>query len=206
MRMEKDKKQVGKIIKKETKLLVYVVLCMVVIVLGSSYALFFSVAQNSKNQVVKAGTLKFTYVDGTKITGNEECFKAKTASDVLTSSTCAYDFNIHNDGTLPAVYKISLKVDSDNTMDTSKLKVILKKQSGSAFNALGGFPKAIGKLSAGASVDLYSDTITKGATVVYRVQIFADSDLVDDNDDGDKKISLSIEGTGEVSTTSLNPA
>ena len=60
------------IFKRETKLAAYFIICLTLVVLSVSYALFFSVTNNSNNQVVEAGDLVFTYKNGTSISVTDE--------------------------------------------------------------------------------------------------------------------------------------
>ena len=126
----KDKK-VGSVLKTESKVIAYVVICLVIIVLGISYALFFEVKGNEKNQIVKAGTLEFTYANGSQITNatNSDCFIPMSNEEALTHSECEYKISITNTGTLPGNYSINLNSESvENPLALSKLKIILKKE------------------------------------------------------------------------------
>ena len=55
----KDNLSFKNIFKRETKLATYIVICMTIVVLSLSYAMFFKIDGNSKNQVVEAGDLVF---------------------------------------------------------------------------------------------------------------------------------------------------
>ena len=72
MKMNKKESSLSfqNIFQHETKLAVYIISCMVVLVLGVSYALFLKVDSNSANQVVTAGDLSFTYKDGSTISSS----------------------------------------------------------------------------------------------------------------------------------------
>ena len=91
------------IFKKETKLASYIIICLTLVVIGISYALFFKVGSNSENQEVVAGTFTFTYEQGTEITntGNTSCFLPMNADEAgLVSSDCDYVFSVKNTGSL----------------------------------------------------------------------------------------------------------
>ena len=77
----------------QTKLAAYIIVCMTILVLGLSYALFLRVDSNSANQVVTAGDLSFTYKDGSTISssGHESCFLPMSDDEaVLYNSNCSY--------------------------------------------------------------------------------------------------------------------
>ncbi len=74
-------------------------------------ALFFQVKKNEKNQLVKAGTLEFSYENGSQITieDNEDCFIPTNYGDAIKHSECEYSVGITNSGTLPGVYSLTKK-------------------------------------------------------------------------------------------------
>lgn len=200
--MKNEKKNAKSILKRETKLIAYVVACLVVIVIGSSYALFFQVSKNTKNQVVTAGTLQFTYKEGTTITsaGNSACFEPIAEAGAAGVTGCDYELSVQNTGTLASNYQLQLAPNASNAIEESKLKVILKKKEGDSFVTQAGYPKLISSLT---NKNLVTDTIAPNTTIVYSVRIFVDEDLVAEEDDG-KAISFSINGIGEVSGSSIN--
>ena len=53
-----DSKNVKSVLKTQTKVIAYVIICLVIIVIGISFSLYSEVEHNSQNQVVKAGTLE----------------------------------------------------------------------------------------------------------------------------------------------------
>ncbi len=193
----KDKK-VGSVIKTEAKVIAYVVICLVIIVLGISYALFFEVKGNEKNQIVKAGTLEFTYASGSQITNatNSDCFIPMSNEEALSHSECEYKVSITNTGTLPGNYNINLNSESvENPIALSKLKVILKKEG----EVVSDYPKE------GTTTSLVTnEKIEAGSVINYSVQVYVDEELVDANDD-EKNISLKINGDAVVNSEEVNP-
>ena len=194
----KDKK-VGNVIKTEAKVIAYVVICLVIIVLGISYALFFEVKGNEKNQIVKAGTLEFTYETGSQITNeaNSDCFIPMSNEEALSHSECEYKVSITNTGTLPGNYNINLNSESvENPIELSKLKIILKKEG----EVVSDYPKE------GTTTSLVeNEKIEAGSVINYSVQVYVDESLVDANDD-EKNISLKINGDAVVNSEEINPA
>ena len=99
------------IFKRETKIIVYVVICLTLVVLGTSYALFLQVNNNSNNQVVQAGSLTVTYTDGTTVSATSEdddknCLNPVSNADGADSKGCKYEFSAQNSGTLPMSYDL----------------------------------------------------------------------------------------------------
>ena len=131
------------IFKRETKLATYIIVCLTIVVLSLSYAMFFKVDGNSKNQVVKAGDLEFTYENSSNEitnTTSSECFMPMTSDETsLYLGTCDYKLSVHNTGSLKGAYTIKLKANEGNTIDAEYLKVILRKQEGDTLQVVSGF-------------------------------------------------------------------
>lgn len=108
------------IFKRETKIIVYVVICLTLVVLGTSYALFLQVNNNSNNQVVQAGSLTITYTDGQTINATDEdddknCLNPVSNTDGAGSKGCQYKFSAQNSGTLPMTYDLLIYKDATAT-------------------------------------------------------------------------------------------
>ena len=200
MVMDMKNKKVGSVLKTESKVIAYVVICLVIIVLGISYALFFEVKGNEKNQIVKAGTLEFTYANGSQITNetNSDCFIPMSNEEALKHSECEYKISITNAGTLPGNYNINLTSETvDKPLELSKLKVILKKEG----QVVADYPKD------GTTTSLVTnEKIDAGSVINYSVQIYVDADneLLNADDD-EKNISLKINGDAVVNSEEVNP-
>ena len=195
----KDNK-IGTVLKTESKVIAYVVICLVIIVLGISYALFFEVKGNEKNQIVKAGTLEFTYENGSLITNdtNSDCFIPMSEEEALKHSECEYKISITNAGTLPGNYNINLNSESgDKPLELNKLKVILKKEG----QVVGGYPKEETTTSL-----VTNEKIEAGSVINYTVQVYVDADneLLNAEDD-EKNISIKINGDAVVNNEEVNP-
>ncbi len=193
----KDKK-VGSVLKTETKVIAIVVICLVITVMGISYALFFEVKGNEKNQIVKAGTLEFTYANGSQITNvtNSDCFIPMSNEEALTHSECEYKISITNTGTLPGNYNINLNSESiENPLALNKLKVILKKEG----QVVSNYPKE------GTTTSLVeNEKIEAGKVINYSVQVYVDKELITSDDD-EKNISIKINGDAIVNGEDINP-
>ena len=185
------------IFKRETKLASYIIVCMTIVVISLSYAMFFKVEGNSNNQEVIAGDFKFTYSNGTTITNanNATCFLPYSEDEAtLVSQECSYTLNVQNTSVLKANYTLSLEAQADNTLDASKLKVILKKQEGTTLTTVTGYPKTVSDLTNNV---LVTESLEPNQTVVYSVQLyFDDTNFVDS--DTSKTINYKIVGSGLV--------
>ena len=193
----KDKK-VGAVLKTESKVIAYVVICLVIIVLGISYALFFEVKGNEKNQIVKAGTLEFTYTNGSQITNatNSDCFIPMSNEEALRHSECEYKISIRNAGTLPGNYSINLNSETvEKPLALNKLKIILKKEG----QVVSDYPKE------GTTTSLVAnEKIEAGSVINYSIQVYVDNSLTEAIDD-EKNISLKINGDAVVNSEEINP-
>ena len=91
------KNNIGSIIKTQGKVVSLVIIAVVLILMGTSYALFTGIKTNEGNQVVTAGDLKFTYSQGTTIdsTKNKDCFTPMTKDEATkVSTTCSYQLQV----------------------------------------------------------------------------------------------------------------
>ncbi len=185
------------IFKRETKLASYIIVCMTIVVISLSYAMFFKVEGNSNNQEVVAGEFKFTYSNGTTITNanNAKCFLPYTADEAsLVVTECSYQLNVQNTSALKANYTLSLVAQAGNALEATKLKVILKKQNGTAMDVVSGYPKKVSELTNNV---LVTESLEPKETVVYSVQLYFDDTSFIDGD-ASKAINYKIVGSGLV--------
>ena len=170
------------IFKRETKLASYIIVCMTIVVISLSYAMFFKVEGNSNNQEVVAGEFKFTYSNGTTITNanNAKCFLPYTADEAsLVVTECSQQLNVQNTSALKANYTLSLVAQAGNALEATKLKVILKKQNGTAMDVVSGYPKKVSELTNNV---LVTESLEPNETVVYSVQLYFDDTSFIDGD------------------------
>ncbi|MBQ4583299.1 MAG: hypothetical protein IJA94_00120 [Bacilli bacterium] len=95
------------IIKRQSFVIAMCVICLAVILTGTSYALFFQINTNTDNQVVEAGTLSVTYGKQSQMI-TETDLVPMTDSSALQSSSVSSTIYIQNDGTLPATYELKI--------------------------------------------------------------------------------------------------
>jgi len=182
------------IFQREMKLASYMIICVTIVVISISYALFFQVNENSKNQEVVAGDLVFTYQNGNLITSEKEiCFKPMTEEEALLyASDCGYAFSVKNTGTLKANYTLRLKENEQNEVTASKVKVILKKQQGDTLVPV--LSQTLDHLTNGV---LVTEEMESHQNIMYMVQVYLDESVYEESDVG-KKLSYQIEGSGVV--------
>ena len=189
------------IFKRETKLATYIVICLTIVVLSLSYAMFFKVDGNSKNQVVEAGDLIFTYENSSQtITqeGKESCFMPMSAEETqLYLGTCDYKLSVQNTGSLKGAYTLKLVANAENTIEANKLKVVLRKQEGETFQIVSGYEngKTVSELSNGVLIE--DEEMERNSTVVFSVSLIIDESVATEGDTS-KVLSYKIEGTGLV--------
>lgn len=116
-----DNMNYKKVFKRETKVIAIVVICMAIVVISGSYALFFRVKHNENNQVVQAGGLVITYKDGNTIMVDENdddnCLVPQSDTKGVEKG-CLFRFSITNDteegSTLPMKYNLLLYNDQES--------------------------------------------------------------------------------------------
>lgn len=98
------------IIKKQSFVIAVCVICLGIVLTGTSYALFFQVNTNTENQVVETGTLSVVYGKQSQMI-TETDLMPMTDEEALQSSTISSTIFIENDGTLPATYVLKIGED-----------------------------------------------------------------------------------------------
>ena len=122
--------------KRETRVIAYVVICLALVVIGTSYALFLQVDNNSNNQVVNAGSLTITYSGGNTVNVDENaennCLAPQNDASGAGEGGCKFRLSIKNDGTLPMEYNLLIYNDTApngiTLVDYANIKHSLNKQ------------------------------------------------------------------------------
>lgn len=211
------------IFKRETKVFAYIVICLTLVVIGVSYAMFLQVNKNTENQVVETGTLVITYKNGNGQTINQdgsnntvitssECLEPMGDDDATVLTNCAYKLNILNTGSLPATYKIVMynnKADlpaGGTFVDHSLIRLGLKRGT-TTLDTVGTYnlnelPHTTETASVTAQNDiryvLAEGTLEAGADITYSVQAWLNEDKATSAVSG-QYVYLKIEVTGVVS-------
>ena len=183
-----------KIFKRETKVIAYVVICMTILVIGTSYALFLQVDNNTNNQVVEAGTLTVTYSGGNTITVDDtdesNCLIPQSDADGSGSGGCSFNLSITNTGTLPMEYNLliydnkSAAPSGATLVDHSLIRHSLKKQYTKA-----GTNETLTSSASLSELEIYESTnkktlenaiIDAGETITFALNIWIDEDASTD--------------------------
>ena len=177
-----------KIFKRETKVIAYVVICLTLVVIGTSYALFLQVNNNSNNQVVTAGSLTITYSGGNTVTvddtADSNCLLPQSDSDGGGSTGCKFNLSVTNTGTLPMQYNLLIYNNESDApsgasfVDHAYVRHSLKKQftvanksetvtSASSIGSLGNYNSTNKKILETAVIDA-------GETITFALNIWID--------------------------------
>lgn len=176
------------IFKRETKVIAYVVICLTLVVIGTSYALFLQVNNNSNNQVVTAGSLTITYSGGNTVTvddtSDSNCLLPQSDSEGIGTSGCVFNLSVTNTGTLPMQYNLLIYNNESDApsgatfVDHTYIRHSLKKQftvankSETVTSAA-----ALGELSTYNSTNkkiLETAVIEAGETITFALNIWID--------------------------------
>ena len=115
--------------KKRKKYIILVIVTIaisIIALVGASYALLTMTIEGDKKITLTAGILKVDFDEGDNINLNE--IAPMTDSQGL--NTTPYTFTITNTGNINAYYHVSLEEDSNNTLDSSYLKMRLVGDNG----------------------------------------------------------------------------
>ena len=97
-------------IKKHSVIIAICVICSVLLVAGTSYALFFQVNVNTENQVVKTGKLEVTYgEESSRI--SLDVISPMMDNNAMKDDNYSSKVKIKNTGSLPANYSLKLEKD-----------------------------------------------------------------------------------------------
>ena len=124
------------IIKRQTKVVLMIVICCVLVIIGASYALFMSFNSNKDNQVINAGDLNIAV---TKMGAGGNDSTCLVPMDVLdyrdiedSRVNCKTILKIENKGSLASEYTVYVKNDiankgSDTYIDHNLIRLQLKQ-------------------------------------------------------------------------------
>lgn len=101
-------------------------LALLIIIGGTSYALFSTALESKKTLEVEAGTFNIRFLESNYI----NLQKAYPMTDEEGLNTDSYQFSITNTGTLDGRYNISLEDKEDNTLDKRYIKYSIKEDDG----------------------------------------------------------------------------
>jgi hypothetical protein len=176
-RAEEKRQKWQKFVDHQIKFTVLSIVAVLIIALSSSYAIFSSVQNGTKYNVIKSGTLSVAYNDTDTGLGNVISLNgAYPTSDTDGQATSPYVFKITNNGTLNANYTISIVDDTDMiTTDGCSAKQLDKNFV--KFSVNGGTPVILGSLSSSSYV-IKTGILNAGASKTYSVRVWL-SDTAD---------------------------
>ncbi|MBE6154667.1 MAG: hypothetical protein E7163_03760 [Firmicutes bacterium] len=113
------------ILKNQTTVVAIAIVLVALTLTGVSYAIFFDVKANTKNQVITAGTLKLIISATEEELTNIDGDSLVMINDVGISSSpiATYTVNHTEESTLPASYTIYLDIQNENILDYVKLSI-----------------------------------------------------------------------------------
>lgn len=199
------------VFKRETKVIAIVVICMVVVVMGTSYALFFQINHNNNNQVVTSGSLEVTYGNGATVTvddtADNNCLIPQDDESGSGSGGCEFILSVTNTGTLPMDYKLMIYNDTETLasvdptgtfVDHQYIKYTLTKQLATSSTSETVATAAI--LNAAPLNDqkrvLETNHIASGDTITFSLKVWIDEDAPDTIIGN--YVYLKLDVTGEV--------
>ena len=169
-------------IKKHSIIISICVICSVLLIAGTSYALFFQMNINTENQVVKTGKLAVTYGDqSSKIAVTS--LSPMEDEDALQNDSYSSRVNIENTGSLPASYVLkigkdiaSLENDGGNINDFVNLAYVRVAAYVNNEEILA--PSTLGDMTSGEDgmYTLYTGTIAVEGTIDVVVKVWLDKD------------------------------
>ncbi len=165
-------------------LLVAVIVALLIVLAGASYAYYSISVNGTKSHTIKTGTLTLTIDDASSSAIN--LTNAKPMTDTEGMATTAYTFKLKNTGTLSANYIISLV---DNTVSgtripDNKIKINLKKDTTAGTS----------KLLSAQTRTLDTGTITAGTTISYELRLWIDYSAGNEVQEGQFSTKISITG------------
>lgn len=216
-----------KIFKRETKTIVYVVVCLTLVVVAASYAMFLQVDNNTDNQVIETGSLVITYtnkngqtISESDVVTNNACLEPMTDDESEGMTDCSYYLNIFNRGSLPASYRLVVYNNVNELPDGGRfvnhdaIKVHIKKGSKVDGNdsiqyvPVANSPALLSSLPHSSDTQfktaqnevkyvLDSGTLEAAGNISYNVQAFIHEDLTQGSLTG-QYVYLKLEVTGIV--------
>ena len=125
----KKKNKLLQIIKKQTKTIVIILVCVLVIAIGSSYALLRSSQVGTHSYTITSGNLEVTFVDQSTDALTVTNMYPMTDAEGL-AQTDELTFVVKNTGTMPAIYNVYIEETSTNPAFKTVIRYVDKKNSG----------------------------------------------------------------------------
>src|SRR5574344_344329 len=162
------------IIKKQTSIIAISVIGLCIILISTSYALFFKVSTSTNTQVVQTGTLTTTYTNGSTMTTD---MIPQLDSEGL--ATTGYAFTVKNTGSVAMNYEITIYNDPDATLTNASDTSSETDQNNIKY------------------LIASSQTLVANATTTRNIRIWIDTDAPEDIID--KTVAIEIAVNGDIS-------
>ena len=190
----------NKMIKKQSFIISISIILMSIILIGSSYAIFFNISKSRNDQVVKSGTLIIDYSQGTGETNtgdNENKIDATTEDNVS-----GYGITVKNTGTLAMDYDILVYTGEDNELPAEYIKVKLDDDDPQFLNKLFKTSNTLDKSGNEARYILGSGSVTarytSNSTKTHTVKVWIDYQKSEEETEG-LNIDVRVKVEGVVS-------
>lgn len=177
--------------KKQAIIMNLVVLALCSIVLGTSYALFTSRQEGSKELVFDTGTFKVEYRENGNIVQIDNAYPMTEKEGMKTTE---YSFSVLNKGSTPALYKIYLEEEEGSINVVSKDKIKLSwKKNGSDYNA----PQVLSTLN--NLTLLENQSLVGGKSDTYGVKLWLDESATNQEQGKSYKFKIVVEAVQALS-------
>ncbi len=111
--------------RKESFVFLFLLVCGLVTIIGSSYAVFTMLVTGNKGHSVMAGTFKVEFEESETI----QLLNTYPMSDTEGLNQKGYTFTITNVGTVEALYRVRMVEDQTNTLGTDFIQFVYQKNS-----------------------------------------------------------------------------
>jgi len=165
--------------------LIISVIGILVILTGSTYAIFSKTITSEKKQIIRTGGIKLEIIEAKQGIDLSNFTVQDDASGLAQTET--YDFSIKNTGDTNAKYKINL-VDTSSQIDTKYIKVGLEVNN-----------KETGPMNLYEVNKIINEgIINKGKTIKFKLRLWVDESQTDNLENLiEKQITLKIKATAE---------
>ena len=195
MKNESDNRKVRLIVTKQLTLIVTTVFLLVVIIMGSSYALFMDVDNSAQDNVYTSGDLVVVFNDKTgekANTINNASLVPMDNETALKQTNNIYSFTITNTGTLPMKYDVKLndipEYSNSNLLDHKYIKYQLCINNTDNCTI-------VRNLSTVDDGVLYQSNIKSGGQTIYYLRIWlTDENIPNDIQEKEVHLEVNVEG------------
>ena len=195
MKSESGNRKVRRIVTRQLTLMVTTVFLLVVVIMGSSYALFMDVDNSAQDNVYTSGDLVVVFNDKTgekANTINNASLVPMNNETALKQTNNIYSFTITNTGTLPMKYDVKLndipEYSNSNLLDHKYIKYQLCINNTDNCTI-------VRNLSTVDDGILYQSNIKSGGQTIYYLRIWlTDENIPNDIQEKEVHLEVNVEG------------